>query len=275
MPNATDVLKSTVQSILALGDIGSGKTCQFLTLPGRKFMYCFGPNGLPTLAGFDVDYEEFLSSALSMDVRSLSKGKGDKTLSQQPARTFLDFTADFNEKRKSGFFDMFDWIGIDEFTMLSDLVMDRTLEINGRAGEWPQMDDYAPQMNTLKRTLRTFRSLGKNLYVTAHWDSRIDPTTKRALPDEMMATGRLRKTLPAMFSQIVSFEVSSGLSRETGKESTTYRVQTKPTRTRPAIRNTLRKCEQYEDVTIPESAFDKHDLTGFGLASVLAKGGVL
>ena len=76
MPNAKDAEVSPVESILAIGTTGVGKTTQFLTLPGKKFIYLFDPNALRSLAGHDVDYEEFRIDSMDLDlsVKSLKKG---------------------------------------------------------------------------------------------------------------------------------------------------------------------------------------------------------
>jgi hypothetical protein len=75
MPNAKDAELSSTESVLALGEIGNGKTSQFLTLPGRKFMYCFDPGALRAIQGYDIEYEEFVADAMDLDisVHSLAK----------------------------------------------------------------------------------------------------------------------------------------------------------------------------------------------------------
>ena len=49
MPNAKDSHAKVAHKILILGKTGSGKTTQFLTLPGKKFIYLFDPNAILTL----------------------------------------------------------------------------------------------------------------------------------------------------------------------------------------------------------------------------------
>src|SRR3989304_5664694 len=141
MPNAArDVIERPGRKIFVLGSTGSGKTTQFLTLPGKKFMYLFDPNAILSIKGYDVDYEELLL---------------DK------------------------FFDSYENIAIDSGTTLSDAIMDGVLSINGRAGQWPQQDDYGPQMLALTNIIRTFTALDKNFYFTGHMELKQDDLTKR------------------------------------------------------------------------------------------------
>lgn len=87
MPNARTAHESSTHKFLLLGDTGSGKTTQFLTLPGRKFIYLFDPNAILSLQGHDIDYEEFLPDSLNLSIKSLSKSsgvaKGDSTTSHR------------------------------------------------------------------------------------------------------------------------------------------------------------------------------------------------
>ena len=73
MPNAKDYTDLATPKFLVLGKTGAGKTAGFLTIPGKKFIYCFDPNSILTLRGHDVDFEEFLPDDLSMKVTSLSE----------------------------------------------------------------------------------------------------------------------------------------------------------------------------------------------------------
>ena len=76
MPNARDAHETSAHKFFLLGDTGAGKTAQFLTLPGKKFIYLFDPNAILTLRGHDVDYEEYLPDRLNLSVKSLAKGAG-------------------------------------------------------------------------------------------------------------------------------------------------------------------------------------------------------
>src|SRR3990167_8715454 len=112
MPNARQATGITHHKVLMLGDTGSGKTTQFLTLPGKKYMYVFDPNSLLSLRGYDVDYDEYMPATVGMAAGSLAKGKGDKSAATR-SDSYQLFEAQFNERLQSGFFNPYDWIGFD------------------------------------------------------------------------------------------------------------------------------------------------------------------
>lgn len=262
MPNAKTAHESSSFKILTLAPTGAGKTTQFATLPGRKFIYLFDPNAILSLQGQDIEYEEFLPDVMNLDVKSLSKSTNEKsykpTMKRRPTDTYRAWEQDFEQKVDSGYFNDFDWIGFDSFTTLSDMVMDEVLQINGRPDSWPNQDDYGPQMLTLKNIMRTATSLGKNIYVTGHMEMKQDELTQRIYNTPIM-TGRLKATLPLLFSEIFV------LSPVASKDSVIYQLQCKPTRDTPLIRTSIKGLEPYEDVTID---FDK-PLEGQGLGGIL------
>lgn len=245
MPNALDAHAASTYKVMALGQTGSGKTTQFLTLPGKKFIYLFDPNALLSLRGYDVDYEEFLPDVMNLDVKSLSKdNKGKPVMKRRAADTYRNWESDFETKIDSGFFDPYDWIGFDSFTTLADMVMDEVLQINNRPDSWPQQDDYGPQMLTLKNITRTLTSLGKNIYFTGHMEMKQDELTKKIYNTPIM-TGRLKATLPLLFSEIFVLETTTNKDGEA-----MYTLQCKPSRETPLIRTSIKGLELYEDVTV-------------------------
>lgn len=255
MPNAMEAHRKPGEKFLVLGQTGSGKTTLFTTLPGKKFMYLFDPNALNSIQGLDIDYEEFLPDMLNMAVGSLSKGKGDRPTVRSPAVVYSNWEKDFESKMESGFFDSYDCVGFDSFTTLSDMVMDRVLEINGRGGQWPQMDDYGPQMNTLLNIVRTVTAMGKIIYFTGHVELKQDELTSRIYQTPMM-TGRLKAKLPLLFSEIYMCKAEPDT-----KGNVKYQIQTKPDRLSPLVRCTLKGLELYQDVTIDyDKPLDKQGL---------------
>jgi GTPase SAR1 family protein len=243
MPNALQAHAVAKHKFLVLGDTGSGKTSQILTLLGKKFIYLFDPNAINSLEGFDVDYEEFLPDALNMSAQSLSKDKGDKTTNHQN-QMYLEWEKDFDERMKDGFFDQYDVIGLDSATTFQDLIMDRVLTINGRAGKWPQQDDYGPQMQVFTQVMRTLNSLGKTIYVTGHMETRQDELTKKIYRSPLM-TGRLKTKIPLLFSDIFTTAAEND-----GKGGISYTIQTVPDRMTSTIRTSFKNLEPFEDVTI-------------------------
>ena len=263
MPNASNLARRKPGSkILILGNTGAGKTTQFLTLPGKKFMYLFDPNAVLSIQGHDVDYEEFLPDNLDLGLTSLTKGKGDVKSSMDGAKLYRSWEDNITEKIESGFFNAYDAIALDSFTTLSDMVMDGVLGINNRSGQWPQQDDYGPQMLTLTKIVRTLTSLNKCIYVTGHVEMKQDEVTKRIFQTPLM-TGRLKAKLPLLFSEIFYAEAQTGRNNKV-----IYTLQTKPDRTNPIIRTTIMGTEVFEDVTLDLSK----SLIGQGLGGLISRG---
>lgn len=258
MPNAKDAQQIAKHRILMLGDTGSGKTTQILSLPGKKFIYLFDSNALLSLRGFDVDYEEILPSTVSAAASSLSKSKGDHRVTVA-SDVFQQFEQTFDQRLQGGFFDPYDWIGFDSSTTLLDLIMDRVLTINGRFGQWPQMDDYGPTMIAFTNICRTCTGLGKSIYFTGHLETKQDEVTKK-ITNRPMMTGRLVNKIPLLFSDI--FYTDAQLD-EKGKIA--YRIQTVPDGMNRTIRTSIKGLEPFENVTID---FSK-DPAGQGLGGIL------
>jgi hypothetical protein len=260
MPNAKDHKGLQPHQFLMLGSVGTGKTSQFLTLPGKKFAYLFDPNSILTLQGHDVDYEEFYPSKISMDVQSLSKdGKGDKVTGKSQSEVYLQWEKHADKALKDGFFDQYDNIMFDSATTLLDLIMDRILNINGRPGSWPHQDDYGPQMMTFTSVMRTFVSLGKTLYVTGHLSMDKDELTQAIYRMPIM-TGKLKDKIPLLFSDIFATDASND-----GKGKVTHTIQTVSDRKTPIIRCSIKGLNPSEDVTIDWSK----SIEGQGLGGIL------
>lgn len=259
MPNALDAIAESKHRVLMLGDTGTGKTTQFLTLPGKKFIYLFDSNALLTLRGQDIDYEEWLPDKLNISAGSLSKGKGDLD-SGARSTIYRDWEVSFNEKLRSGFFDSYDVIGFDSATTLLDLIMDRILANNGRAGAWPNLDDYGPQMVAFVNICRTVVSLGKTIYFTGHLDVKQDELTQRIFRRPLM-TGKLVTKIPLLFSDIFYTSVDTDAA---GK--IIYNIQTTPDRMNTTIRSSVRGLDPVENVTLDWT----QPLVGQGLGGIFA-----
>jgi hypothetical protein len=260
MPNAKNAHETTAKKFLLLGKTGSGKTSQLLTLPGKKFAYLFDPNAILSLQGHDVDYEEFMPDRLNLSVKSLSKDKpSDKTTNHQ-SLIYQKWEKDFDDRVKGGFFDTYDVIAIDSMTTFLDLIMDRVLTINGRAGSWPQQDDYGPQMTSFINVCRQLTALNKVIFMTGHIETRQDELTKRIFNQPMM-TGRLKVKVPLLFSDIFVCSTEIG---QNGKVS--HKIQTTPDRLTDTVRTTIKGLDPFEDVTIDWSK----DPVGQGLGSLLS-----
>lgn len=258
MANAKDAIISAKHRILILGDTGAGKTTQFLTLPGKKYVHIFDQNALLTLRGHDIEYDEYMPDPIGMAVSSMAKGKADSQ-GLRSSEAYMKFEREFNERLTNGFFDQFDWIGFDGATTLLDLIMDRVLTINGRYGTWPHQDDHGPVMVAFTNICRNLTAMGKNVYMTGHMETRQDQVTKKIETRPMM-TGRLVVKIPLLFSDVF---VAEGTTDAQGKS--THRIQTKPTQDIKTVRTSIKGLEVYEDVTID---YDQ-PLEGQGLGGIL------
>lgn len=243
MANAKDARQTSARKFLLLGDTGGGKTTQILTFPGRKFAYLFDPNAILSLQGHDLEYEEFMPDRLNLSVRSLSKDKGDKTTSFSNT-LYVEWEKDFNDRIKGGYFADIDLIAFDSATTLLDLIMDRVLTINGRAGSWPQQDDYGPQMLAFQNVCRQLTALGKTVVMTGHMETRQDELTKRIFRTPMM-TGRLKTKVPLLFSDIFICEATND-----GRGNVSHTIQTVPDRMTTTVRTTIKGLNPHEDVSI-------------------------
>lgn len=258
MANALKAHETAKKKFFILGDTGSGKTTQFLTLPGRKFAYLFDPNAILSLQGHDVEYEEFLPDRLNLSVKSLAKGKGDSNTAFLNDM-YVQWEKDFQTRVNDDYFDDFDAIMFDSATTFLDLIMDRVLTINGRSGQWPQQDDYGPQMLIFTNVIRTLTSLDKVIYVTGHMETKQDQITQRIIRTPMM-TGRLKTKIPLLFSDIYICEVEND-----GRGTINHKIQTTPDRMTTAVRSSVKGLQPFEDVTLD---FSK-PLEGQGLGGIL------
>lgn len=261
-PNALDARESAHNKILLLGDTGSGKTTQFLSLPGKKFAYLFDANALLSLEGNDVDYEEFMPDNLSHKLVSLTKGKGETTPAQKitGAEVYRAWEEDFEKKIKTEYFKDMDWIMFDSLTTFSDMVMDGILAINGRGGQWPQQDDYGPQMLVIRNVVRTATALGCGVYFTGHEEMIKDELT-HTIYRQPVLTGKLRQKLPLLFSEI--FHCEAQADGKTGQ--THYAIQTQKDRKSMTVRTSIKGLNPFEDVTLDFT----RPLEGQGLGGLL------
>jgi hypothetical protein len=247
VPNARDITGISPHKFLVLGPTGSGKTTQFLTLPGKKFTYLFDPNARLSLRGHDVDFEEFLPDRINLRVGSLKSkekgGKADSTTSHS-STMYVEWEKDFDKRMQEGFFEQYDWLGMDSCTTFLDLIMDRILTLNGRYGQWPHQDDWGPQMIAFKNTVRAWTSMGKGIFFTGHLETKQDELTKRIWEKPMM-TGRLRDQIPLLFSDIFALETDQD---KDGKPL--YLMNTVNNRNQQFIRTSMRGLNPKEDVTI-------------------------
>lgn len=231
--------------VLVAGEIGVGKSTQIATLPGKKFVYVFDPNTIPSLEGHDIDYMPFIPDVSDVDlaIKTLKKGVGDKSREKVDPKTYLAWEEDFDKRYDSDFFLGYDWLGFDSLTTLSEIVMDRVQFLNGRLGKHPEQADYTAEMNAFRNIFRAVTSLDCNLYCTAHLEPHKDDTIGKTY-FQLIMTGRNRTRIPMRFSQIYALEVDAN------KEKANYLCHTVPDRWFRNLRTNIRGLKPTEDVTI-------------------------
>lgn len=249
MPNAQDIKGADHESVLLIGNAGSGKTTQFRTLPGRGFVYVFDPNSLASLAGADIDYEKFLPDVLDLNVHTLSKEGKKETKGQKAGMeplAYPEWEAHFDNAYADGTFDKYDWIGMDSFTTFSDAVMDRTQYLNGRYGKHPEQADWTAQMITIQNVFRTLAAMNKLFVATAHEEWKQDDLSKKVYCQPVM-TGRLRIRIPLLFSNMFRC-----FAEADDKGDSHWFIQTVADRQHDYMRTSIRGLAPEVEVTIKD-----------------------
>lgn len=263
MPNAKDLI-NPLENFMTVGDIGGGKSTHLLTIPGKKFVYCFEPNALKAIQGYDIEYESFIPDDINIDAVTLRKDQGkvvrDKISREKEPKTYIRFEEDFESKLESGFFDPFDIISIDSTTGLQAIIMDRITFLNKRYGKNPEQDDYVGCTNTVINFFRMLAGTGKQFYTCTHIDFKQDDVTKR-MQNVLFLIGRLRKQLPQLFSEVyLAYGESEGNKKK-------FYIQTHPNRDNPFLRCSYHNLNPIEDVTIDWSK----PVRGQGLGGLFLK----
>ena len=275
MAHASQVRATSKQNFLLYGGIGSGKTTAFRTLPGRKFLYMFDPAGLSSIHPTDdITYETFLPEIISMSVSTLKGSKDQKGANYGAADTYTQWENDFEKRLSKNWFNDptveidgvkggFDAIGFDSLTTLTDLLMDRILEINGRSGKAPELSDYGVSALTLQRIVRNANAQGMYVFFTGHENPTQDKLLK-TVSNQIMVAGQLKQKLPILFSDIYHCraDLVGGIPK--------FYLDTVPTEMYPTARCSM-ALKPVEEVTIPATATD---VTKFGLGKILREKGL-
>lgn len=258
--NAKNQDKPNHYQLMTVGGIGTGKTTLFRSLPGKKFMYVFDPNGLAALDNSDIDYIEFIPDVteVSIAARTLKAStdatRHDKSSKEVEPMAYPEFEADLLERVSTGYFEKYDWIGVDSASTLQDIIMDRVLWLAGRPGKHPEEADWTSQMNTFRNVCRVLSPLA-NLYMTAHTEVQKDELTGK-IHGRILMTGKNRLRVPTLFANIIA------TSCEDGK----FWVKTKPDSKDPVVRVSPRLRLALGDSTVVDVTMDLHKaLEGQGL----------
>lgn len=254
MPNAKNLGDEADHlTFLLVGGPGEGKTSQFRTLPGKGFVYIFDPNALASLEGMDVDYEQFSPDLLDINVKPLSsKAKQDNVIRGAEPRAYVEWEEHFDQFIEKEMH-QYDWIGFDSYTTFGDMVMDRVMWLNGRAGKMPEQDDWAAQMTTIQQVSRVISSRSKLWVATAHLELKKD-LLSGIINYQPYLTGRLRIRLPLLFSNIYRCENDRGQ----------YFFHTVNDKSHKYIRSSIKELPPEIDVTIPKDGWNKPGEYGLG-----------
>lgn len=167
-------------SVILVGETGSGKTAQFLTLPGRKFVQAFDPGCDDTLQG-EVPIEWWLARGdLEMASKSVIKSgkvKRDAATTTAGPQVFNTWAADFNHKLETGFFDDIDAFMLDSATVLGWHALQRVRYLQEAIDRDDERTDYRIAGELVTNALFSVLSLPCTVVVTVHTKSQEDKAT--------------------------------------------------------------------------------------------------
>jgi|TARA_Y100000310_G_scaffold345664_1_gene467915 hypothetical protein len=246
--SAKDITDTGFENILLVGQTGSGKTTLIRSLPGKVFAYLFDPNAKRSLAGADVDYEEWLPDVAELDVTIKKFNRdarpSDKPESEREPKVYIDWCKDIAQKSEEGFFKKYDWVCFDSLTFLQRACFDRQMYINRRFGGVEELADYRVVGSKISDLMRSVTSEGINILCTGHITEWQDELTKK-ITTQLSLAGSAKTMIPLMFTQIWQCHSQS----EDKKPK--FVIQTMPEkRGLQCIRSSISGLEMFEDVTI-------------------------
>lgn len=253
------------QVIFLLGRTGSGKSTQFLTLPGRKFAYLFEPSAKVAIQGYPIDFLEFLPEEDELEYRL--KGFNQNTLTDRKGGTpeptiYTRWYEDFTARLNANFFESYDWVEIDSFTFLVQAMIDRQMFLNKRTGEPPDRGDYRIVGDSLRAIIRALTGRKVNVFLTGHIQEYQDEKTK-IITTQANLPGSARTTIPLMCTNIWQTDYDNALAKK-------YTIRTRPDkRGMRDLRCSIASLKDDEDITIT----DLSKPIGQGIGGLLLKAG--
>jgi hypothetical protein len=264
MPNAKDA--EVQESFLLIGDTGSGKTSQFLTMPGRRFAYIFDPYAMATLGGHDIEYETFFPEGDDLDPWPRSVRKDKRVESDRPKDAgeptlYLRWLEDLNKKYDDGFFSAIDSLLIDSGTLLARALHQRVFYLQEKRGREDERTDYKISGEKFTDLFWKLTTLPCHLVMTLHHEMRKDAASSKTF-NRMTIPGASRLMSPRLVSNVWATSVEA--------KGDKYLVQTKPDRDNPTIRTSRRfsHLDLFQDMTIKDFAKSKE----YGIGSILKDG---
>lgn len=266
----SDADVSPFHRFLIIGPTGSGKSGLIRTLPGKKLVYIFDPNTMPTIYGTpECDYVEFLPEFQELDatLKGFNKdpktGKtyhGDKPVNAVEPKLFNKWREHFNALYDSSAYKNYDWLIFDSATFFTKALMDRQLYINNRYGDLTDRADYRVVGDKLSDIFGKMSGLGINMLLTAHMQTWQDEKTSR-ISTQMATPGNSRTMLPLSYTSVMEAFCENGK----------YFLRTVPqggSGNLRDIRTSIPGLLPVEDVTIK----DMKRATDYGIGALLKKG---
>jgi hypothetical protein len=267
MPNAKDA--EVRESFTLIGPTGSGKTAQFLTMPGRKFAYIFDPFAMATLRGYDLEYEEFFPEEGDLDPYPRSIRKDKRVLSDRPGdmaepTLYLRWLEDLNRRYDDGFFDGIDSLLVDSGTLLARALYQRIFYLQEKKGREDERTDYKIAGEKFTEAFWQLTTLPCNLMITMHHELRKDDTSSKTF-NRMTIPGASRLMTPRLVSNVWA----TSIEEKDGKGK--YLVQTRPNRENPTIRTSMAfsRLDLFHDMTIKDLTAPEE----YGIGAILKNGG--
>jgi len=141
MPNTRDIKISKIK-ILLWGKPKSGKTFFFRTFPRPAKAYMFDPNGIISLRGEDIEYEEYNGPS-----------------------GYRQFTVDIEKDMKKGIYKS---IMVDSLSTLQQCMMKSVQEENAKRTENYQIQEYMIYFSRLRSLIIDLINYPVHLLFTAH-----------------------------------------------------------------------------------------------------------
>lgn len=265
-----EAVEPAFHRFLIIGPTGAGKSGLIRTLPGKKLVYIFDPNTMPTIHGTpDCDYVEFLPEFQELDatLKGFNKdpktGKtyvGDKPQEPIEPKLYENWREHFNALIDSGALAAYKWLCFDSATFLVKAMMDRILYINNRYGDLTDRSDYRQVGDKLSDVFGKMTGLPINMYLTAHMQTWQDEKTSK-ITTQMATPGNSRIMLPLSFTSVLEAFGDNGK----------YYLRTVPqggSGNLRDIRTSIRGLAPVEEVTIK----DFNRATEFGIGGLIKKG---
>lgn len=257
--------ESKRQVILLVGRTGSGKSTQFLTLPGKKFLYLFEPSGKAAIQGHPVDYLEFLPEEDELELRL--KGFNKDTLSDRKGAPkeptiYTRWYEDFIQRLDAKFFEGYDWVGLDSFTFLVQAMIERQMFLNKKTGEPPDKGDYRVVGDALRRIVQCLTGRDVNVFMTGHISTYQDEKTS-VITTQVNLPGSARTTIPLICTNIWQTDYDGAIAKA-------YSARTRPDkRGLRDLRCSFPAVKDDEDITIKNMS----NPAGQGIGGILVRNG--